>query len=285
MADNLNKDYVIEIYPRNGLLDFNLKEVLSYKDLLWLLVRRDFVSAYKQTILGPLWFIIQPLATTLVFVVVFGGIANISTDGMPQILFYLAGIIGWNYFSEVFSITSETFVHNAYIFGKVYFPRIIVPLSNVFSNLITFGVQFLLFLLIYGYYYFFQESQIYPNLTVLLTPILVLITGGLGLGLGLIFTSLTTKYRDFTYVTGFGIQLAMYATPIIYPTSLVEGNMKILILANPMSSVIEAFRYSFLGVGSFSWTSLVYSFVAMFLILIVGFVVFNKVEKNFIDTV
>ncbi|MEO0903050.1 MAG: ABC transporter permease, partial [Bacteroidota bacterium] len=218
-------------------------------------------------------------------VVVFGGIANISTDGMPQILFYLAGIIGWNYFSEVFSITSETFVHNAYIFGKVYFPRIIVPLSNVFSNLITFGVQFLLFLLIYGYYYFFQESQIYPNLTVLLTPILVLITGGLGLGLGLIFTSLTTKYRDFTYVTGFGIQLAMYATPIIYPTSLVEGNMKILILANPMSSVIEAFRYSFLGVGSFSWTSLVYSFVAMFLILIVGFVVFNKVEKNFIDTV
>jgi lipopolysaccharide transport system permease protein len=282
---NLPEDYTLEIKPKSSLLDFNLKEIWQYRDLLLLFVRRDFISVYKQTILGPLWFFIQPILTTIMFMVVFGGIAKMSTDGMPQAVFYLAGIVGWNYFAEALKATSETFSTNATIFGKVYFPRIITPLSIVLSKLITFGIQFLLFLAVYFYYLIFTDAPLKPNSFLFLIPILILMTAGLGLGLGLLITALTTKYRDFRFLIAFAIQLAMYATPIIYPTSSVEGTIKTFIMANPMSAIIETFRYAFLGVGNFSWGSLGYSFSVMIFLLVVGTISFNKVEKTFMDTV
>lgn len=285
MHDNLPEDYTLEIKPKSNLLDFNLKEIWRYRDLLLLFVRRDFVSVYKQTILGPIWFFIQPILTTIMFMVVFGGIAKMSTDGMPQAVFYLAGIVSWNYFAEALKSTSETFSQNASIFGKVYFPRIITPLSIVVSKLITFGIQFLLFLVVYLYYLIFTNSALQPNMMLLMVPILVLMTAGLGLGLGLLITALTTKYRDFRFLIAFAIQLAMYATPIIYPASTVEGSIKTIIMANPMSSIIETFRYAFLGVGNFSWGGLSYSFITMIILLIIGTIAFNKVEKTFMDTV
>lgn len=286
MNSKLPDNYILEIKPDTGFFSFNHKEVWQYRYLLALLVRRDFITMYKQTILGPLWFVVQPIITTLLFMLVFGGIAKMSTDGMPQALFYMAGIISWNYFSEVLAITSETFVQNAYLFGKVYFPRIVVPISVACSNLITFFVQLLLFLVIFLYYIFFTNVPLEPNATLLLIPVLLLITAGLGLGLGLLITSLTTKYRDFTYLIGFSIQLAMYATPIIYPTSMIEENwIKLLIMANPMSSVIETFRFAFLGVGNLSWLGLGYSFCCMLLLLAVGVTIFSRVERKFMDTV
>ncbi|UII76118.1 ABC transporter permease [Flagellimonas sp. HMM57] len=285
MKHHLPEDFILEIRPRHKLFHLNVKEIWQYKDLLVLLVRRDFVAMYKQTILGPMWFIIQPIITTALFMLVFGGIAKMSTDGMPQAVFYLAGIISWNYFSEVLAITSETFIQNAYLFGKVYFPRIIIPLSVVCSNFITFCVQLLLFLVVFCYFLFFTDAPLLPNSTLFLLPVLLLITAGLGLGLGLLITALTTKYRDFTYLIGFTVQLAMYATPIIYPTSIIEGKIRLLIMANPMSSIIEAFRYAFLGVGEFSWGGIFYSFCCMLVLLGLGLIMFNRVEKNFIDTV
>jgi lipopolysaccharide transport system permease protein len=285
LFNNLPEDYTLEIKPKSKLFDFNLKEIWQYRDLLFLFVRRDFVAVYKQTILGPLWFFIQPIFTTVMFMVVFGGIAKMSTDGMPQAVFYLAGIVSWNYFAEALRSTSDTFTDNASIFGKVYFPRIITPLSIVVSKLITFGIQFGLFLVVYFYFLVFTDSQIQPNFMLFLVPILIFMTAGLGLGLGLFITALTTKYRDFKFLIGFAIQLAMYATPIIYPLSTVEGNLKTIIMANPMSSIIETFRYAFLGVGNFSWGSLTYSFITMVILLIVGVITFNKVEKTFMDIV
>jgi lipopolysaccharide transport system permease protein len=280
------QDYTLVIEPKTKLLDLNLKEVWRYRDLLLLFVRRDFVAVYKQTIFGPLWFFIQPILTTVMFMVVFGGIAKMSTDGIPQAVFYLAGIVSWNYFAEALKTTSETFVTNASIFGKVYFPRIITPLSIVVSKLLTFGVQFTLFLIVFFYYILFTDANLKPNSTLLLLPLLIIITAGLALGLGLLITALTTKYRDFRFLITFAIQLGMYATPIIYPLSTIENNnLRLIILANPMSAIIETFRYAFTGVGNFSWYSIGYSFAVMVVLIIIGALSFNKVEKTFMDTV
>jgi lipopolysaccharide transport system permease protein len=280
------EQYTLVIEPKTRLLDLNLKEVWRYRDLLMLFVRRDFVAVYKQTIFGPLWFFIQPIFTTIMFMVVFGGIAKMSTDGLPQAVFYLAGIVSWNYFAEALKTTSETFVANANIFGKVYFPRVITPLSIVVSKLLTFLVQFTLFLFVFFYYYGFTDANLQPNATLLLIPVLIVITAGLALGLGLLITALTTKYRDFRFLIGFAIQLGMYATPIIYPLSTIENEkLKLVILANPMTSIIETFRYAFTGSGDFSWMALGYSFAIMLVLLSVGVLSFNKVEKTFMDTV
>ncbi|MCG2462589.1 ABC transporter permease [Flavobacteriaceae bacterium F89] len=285
MQPHNKEDWTLEIYPKTKLLDINLKEIWRYRDLLTLFVRRDFVAVYKQTIFGPLWFFVQPILTTIMFMVVFGGIAKMSTDGMPQAVFYLAGIVSWNYFAEALKTTSETFIQNANVFGKVYFPRIITPLSIVISKLLTFGVQFALFLLVYFYFLRFSDAPLQPNATLFLVPILILITAGLGLGLGLLITALTTKYRDFKFLIAFAVQLGMYATPIIYPASSIEGKLKTVIMLNPMSSIIETFRYAFLGVGNFSWSGLAYSFGVMAVLLFIGVITFNKVEKTFMDTV
>lgn len=277
--------YTLVIEPKTRLLDINFKELWRYRDLLLLFVRRDFVAVYKQTIFGPLWFFIQPVLTTIMFMVVFGGIAKMSTDGIPGPVFYLAGIVCWNYFAEALKTTSETFIANASIFGKVYFPRVITPLSIVISKLLTFFVQLTLFLLVYFYYMIFTDVPLKPNEALFLLPVLVLITAGLAFGMGLLVTALTSKYRDFRFLITFSIQLAMYATPIIYPTSMIEGNKKWIIMANPMSSLVETFRYAFTGVGNFSWGALGYSFGFMLVLLTCGVLVFNKVEKTFMDTV
>jgi lipopolysaccharide transport system permease protein len=273
------------IRPRRSLFDLRLKDVWDYRDLLSMFVRRDFLATYKQTILGPLWFIIQPILTTLMFTVVFGNFAKISTDGQPKVLFYLAGITIWNYFSESFNKTSTVFTANASIFGKVYFPRLIVPLSIVASGLIRFVIQFALFICFLIYYVVKPGSMVHPNIYALLTPLLLLFMAGFALGTGIIISAMTTKYRDFTYLVTFGVTLLMYATPVIYPISSLAPKYKIIAMANPLSSIVEAFRYGWLGSGSFSWGSLGYSFAFMFGLLIIGVVVFNKVEKTFMDTV
>jgi lipopolysaccharide transport system permease protein len=277
-------DLTYEIKPKDKLFHLNFKEVWQYRDLLFLFVRRDFVSVYKQTILGPLWVVIQPILTMLMFMVVFGGIAKISTNGMPQSLFYLAGIVTWNYFASCLQSISDTFIMNAGIFGKVYFPRMITPLSIVVSKLVSFLIQFVLFLIVFFYYYLSREG-IQPNSTLLLVPVLIMMTAGLGLGLGLIITSLTTKYRDLRFLIQFAVQLAMYASPVIYPLSTIPDKYKIIILSNPMSSIIETFKYAFLGTGVFDWGYLTYSFCFMLVAIFTGVLVFNRVEKKFMDTV
>jgi len=273
------------IKPKISLFDLRLGEAWHYRDLVLMFVKRDFVANYKQTILGPLWFLIQPLLTTLTFVIIFGQVAQISTDGLPQILFYLSGITVWNYFSETLNRTATVFRDNAGIFGKVYFPRLTMPLSIVISNLVRFSIQFALFLTIWCYY-LVNTDKIYPNFYLALTPVLLLLMGLLALGMGMIITAMTTKYRDLVFLLTFGVQLLMYATPVIYPLSELEGkSYKWLILANPMTSIVESFRYGFLGTGTFEWIYLGYSCFFTVLILTVGIVVFNKVEKNFMDTV
>ena len=273
-----------EIVPQSSLLDLKLKDTWAYRDLLWLLVRRDFVSFYKQTILGPLWFLIQPLLTTIMFTFVFGRLAGISTDGLPQPLFYMAGITAWNYFADCLTKTSTVFKDNANIFGKVYFPRLIMPLSIVVSNLIRFGVQFLLFLVVMGYYAL-NGTAFGPTWAISLFPLVVLLMAALGLGAGMIISALTTKYRDLAFLITFGIQLLMYATTVIFPLSAAPEKYKWLIELNPMTSLIETFRYGFLGKGSFSWSSIGYSTLTTIILLISGIIIFNKVEKNFVDTV
>ena len=250
----------IVITPKSSLFDLKLREVWGYKDLLTLLIRRDIVAQYKQTVLGPLWYFIQPLFTTIVFTVVFGNLAGISTDGLPPVLFYLAGITNWNYFAETLKKTSTTFKDNMGLFGKVYFPRIIVPLSIVSTNLLKYGIQLFLFA---GFYIYFiiEGAPIGINAYALLFPVLLLIMAGLGLGFGAVITSLTTKYRDLTYLVAFGVQLAMYATPVIYPLSEVPEKYQWLSVLNPMTAVIETFKYGFLGTGTFRWEYLGYSVV------------------------
>jgi len=275
------------IKPSSFLFELNLKEIWKYKDLLFLFVRRDFVSVYKQTILGPLWFIIQPIFTTLVFTVVFGQLASIPTDGLPQVLFYMCGITCWNYFAECVTKTSNTFVTNSAIFGKVYFPRLILPLSVILTNLLKFGIQFLLFLAIL-FYYKYSGSNISPNIYIFTLPLLLFIMATLGLGSGLIISSLTTKYRDFQFLISFGIQLFMYATPIVYPLSLAKeklGAYSWIATANPMTSIIETMKFAFLGEGVFSWNNLAYSLIFSLVLLFLGVIVFNRVEKTFMDTV
>nr|WP_305121816.1 ABC transporter permease [Pedobacter mongoliensis] len=264
-----------------------MKETWEYRDLLGLLVKRDFVSFYKQTIFGPLWFLIQPVFTTIIFTFVFGNLAGISTDGLPQPLFYMAGITAWGYFAECLTKTSTVFKDNANIFGKVYFPRLIMPLSIVVSNLVKFGIQFALFLVIMVYYGG-KEADFEPNRYVLLFPVLIFLMAAQGLGLGMLISAMTTKYRDLAFLVSFGVQLLMYATTVIYPLSIATEKYQQfswIIEYNPMTMIIETFRYGFLGAGSFSWESLGYTTLASFIIMLLGIVVFNKVEKNFVDTV
>lgn len=272
------------IKPQSSLLDLKLKDVWEYRDLLLLLVRRDFISVYKQTILGPLWFFIQPILQTLMFTFVFSRLAGISTDGLPPVLFYLAGITAWNYFADCLIKTSTVFRDNAYIFGKVYFPRLIMPLSIVSSNLIRFGVQTLLLVAVI-IFYALKGFSFTPNLYVLLFPVLVIMMAAMGLGAGMIISAMTTKYRDLAFLITFGIQLLMYATTVIYPLSATKPEYRFYIEANPMTAILEAFRFGFLGRGSFSWESLSYSAVVILVLLISGIIVFNKVEKNYVDTV
>lgn len=281
------KDWDIEIRPASNLLDLKLNDVWHYRDLLLLLVKRDFVSFYKQTILGPLWFFIQPLFTTIIFTFIFGNLAGISTDGLPQPLFYMAGITTWNYFAECLNKTSTVFKDNANLFGKVYFPRLIMPLSIVASNLVRFGVQMLLFLLMM-LFYLNTDAHFSPNWQILLFPLLVLLMACLGLGLGMIISAMTTKYRDLTFLVTFGVQLLMYATTVIYPLSTALNKYPTyawMIEYNPMTPIIETFRYGFLGKGSFSWQNMGYCTTVTFLIMAIGLIVFNKVEKTFVDTV
>jgi lipopolysaccharide transport system permease protein len=282
--DDELRDWDLIIEPQTSLLDLNLKDVWRYRDLLWLLVKRDFVSFYKQTILGPLWFFIQPLFTTIIFTFIFGNLAGLSTDGLPQPLFYMAGITAWNYFADCLTKTSTVFRDNANIFGKVYFPRLIMPLSIVVSNLVRFGVQMLLFFMMMAYYAY-NGGSFAPNAYILLFPILVLQMALLGLGLGLVITALTTKYRDLAFLISFGVQLMMYATTVIYPLSAAPANYKWLIELNPMTGIIEAFRFGFLGQGELTFSTFGYSVAFTLAALVLGVIIFNKTEKTFVDTV
>jgi lipopolysaccharide transport system permease protein len=278
-------EWSLVIRPHTKWWDLHLADVWRYRDLLWLFVRRDFVSGYKQTILGPLWFLIQPLLTTLMFTVIFTGIAKIPTDGLPPVLFYLAGTTAWNYFAACLNKTSNTFVSNAGLFGKVYFPRLIVPLSVVASNIIQFGIQFLLFLAFLAWFWL-RGAELAPDLSMILvlTPVLLLLMGLLGLGTGIVISSLTTKYRDLTFLVAFGVQLAMYAAPVIYPMSAVPEQYRWIIQANPMSAIIESFRAIYLG-GAIPWNGLAVSAGLTLALFVLGIVLFNKVEKTFMDTV
>jgi lipopolysaccharide transport system permease protein len=285
MSELLKEEQWTEIIqPKTSLFDLKLDELWRYRDLVLMFVRRDFVANYKQTILGPLWFFIQPLLTTIMFVFIFGRVAGLSTDGLPMMAFYLAGITIWNYFSESFTKTASVFRDNSQIFGKVYFPRLTIPVSIVISNLVRFLIQFALFLVVWGYYLLTTDS-IHPNLYLLLTPLLLGMMALLALGFGMIFSALTTKYRDLVFLLTFGIQLLMYATPVIYPLSSISDRYKAIILANPMTAIVETFRYGFLGSGSFTWGQLSYSLVFSIAILLLGTVIFNRVEKSFTDTV
>ena len=278
-------DYTTIIKPQNKLFEIDFKEIWRYRDLLVMFIKRDIVTQYKQTILGPTWYFIQPALTTIMYMVVFGGIAGISTDGLPQPLFYLAGIVLWQYFSECLNKTSATFTQNQHIFGKVYFPRLISPLSNVLSNLVRMSIQFLLFLIVYVYYVA-VGVDVMPNAYALLLPLLIVMLAGLSLGFGIIISSMTTKYRDLTILFTFIVQLWMYATPVIYPLSTISNEkIRMLMGINPLTSIFEAFKYGMLGVGQFSWAGLGYSFGFMVVLLLVGVVVFNKVQRSFMDTV
>lgn len=277
-------EYQTVIKPKNKLLEVDFKEIWRYRDLFSMFVKRDIITQYKQTILGPLWFFIQPALNTIIFMVVFGGIAKISTDGLPDALFYMIGIVSWNYFSDCLNKTSSTFTTNQAIFGKVYFPRLIVPLSTVTSNLVRLGIQFLLFIAIYVYYVLIG-TNIAPNIYALLIPVLILMLAGLALGFGIIISSMTTKYRDLTILFTFVVQLWQYATPIIYPLSSIPEQYRWIVIVNPVTSIVETLKFATMGVGSFSWMQLGYSFGFMVVLLAVGIVVFNKVQRSFMDTV
>jgi lipopolysaccharide transport system permease protein len=276
--------YEWAIQPQRNLLDLRLSELWKYRDLVMLFVRRDFVSVYKQTILGPLWYLIQPLLTTVIFTFIFGQVASLPTDGLPQFLFYMSGTVIWAYFAACLTKTSETFVQNANLFGKVYFPRLAVPVSILISNLITFAIQLALFML-FVLFFILRGSSVQPNLWILFVPLLVLMMAGLGLGFGILISSLTTKYRDLRFLVTFGVQLLMYATPVIYPVSSIPERFQWVILANPMTSIVEAFRYAFLGAGTLNLGHLLYSFVFMLVAVALGALVFNRVEQTFMDTV
>ena len=277
-------EYNTVIKPQNKLLEVDFKEIWQYRDLFSMFVKRDIITQYKQTILGPAWFFIQPALTTIMYMIVFGGIAGISTDGLPQPMFYLAGIVCWQYFSDCLNKTSSTFTTNQGIFGKVYFPRMIVPLSTVASNLVRMGIQFLLFVVVY-IYYLVTGVHIVPNIYILLLPFVVIMLAGLSLGFGIIISSMTTKYRDLTILFTFIVQLWMYATPIIYPLSTMSPKRQWIMALNPVTSLVETFKYGTMGVGTFSWGQLGYSFGFMIVLLAIGIVIFNKVQRSFMDTV
>jgi lipopolysaccharide transport system permease protein len=276
--------YHLRIEPKKSLFDINLKELWAYRDLIALFVRRDFVALYKQTILGPLWFIIQPLLSTAMFTIVFAKIAQFSTANLPPVVFYLSGTVAWNYFSTTLLKTSDTFTQNASIFGKVYFPRLTVPVSIVISNLIQFAIQFTLLALII-IYYSFNGYDFHFDLTLLLIPVMLLILAGLGLGFGILISSLTTKYRDLKQLISFGVQLWMYITPIIFPLSSVSGKYRIFFVMNPLTGIIETFRTILLGVGHMNYFYLGYSAAFMVVLLVIGVIMFNRIERNFMDYV
>lgn len=278
-------EFTTEIKPKNRLLEVDFAELWRYRDLLAMFVKRNIITQYKQTILGPTWFFIQPALTTVMYMIVFGGIAGISTDGLPQPLFYLAGIVCWQYFADCLNKTSSTFTDNQGIFGKVYFPRLIVPLATVSSNLVRMGIQFGLFVAVYLYYLLFTDVPLAPNAYILLFPLLILMLAGLSLGFGIIISSMTTKYRDLTILFGFIVQLWMYATPVIYPLSTMSEKRQWIMALNPLTSILETFKYGTMGVGTFSWNHLIYSFSFMTVLLFIGVIVFNKVQRSFMDTV
>jgi lipopolysaccharide transport system permease protein len=279
------KNWDLIIKPRHKWYQVDIAAIWKYRDLLMLLVRRDFVAVYKQTILGPIWFFIQPVITALTFTFIFGNIAHLDTDGNPAILFYLAGITIWTYFSDCITKTSTTFTTNAGVFGKVYFPRLIMPLSILVSNLIKFGIQLLIFLITWLYFTFTTDA-LHPQWQYIwLLPVLVFMMAGLGLGFGIFISSLTTKYRDLTFLVGFGVQLLMYASSVVLPISGMSPKIKFLMLLNPLTSIIECFKLIFLGSGFFEGIWLVYGFCFMTILLIISVIIFNKVEKSFMDTV
>ena len=276
----------MEIVSTTGLFEVNWHELWQYRDLILLFVRRDLTTTYKQTILGPLWFFIQPILTTTVYIIVFGKITNLSTGGLPKVLFYLAGITIWNYFQESLVKTSETFITNQNLFGKVYFPRLAVPISLVISGLIKFFIQFALFLVVWLYFLFEDDNVlIHPNNTLFLFPLYILVMSGLGFSYGILISSLTTKYRDLRFLIQFGIQLLMYATPVVYPLQIVSEKYQWLLLLNPVAVIIEAFKYGFTGHGYFSFPVLIYSLLFTMLNLFFSILIFNRIEKTFVDTV
>lgn len=283
MSENRN-EWSEVIQSKHSLFSLNLKEVWDYRDLVYMLVKRDFVTSFKQTILGPVWFFINPILTTIMYVIVFGQIAGLSTDGAPQIAFYLAGVTLWNYFSTCLTGTASVFRGNAGIFGKVYFPRLVMPLSIVASNLMRFGVQFALFIAVVIYYYF-AHGNVYPNWWILATPFLIVLMAAFALGAGMLLSALTTKYQDLNMLLGFGVSLYMYVTPVVMPVSIIPEKYRWLAELNPLTGIFECFKYAYLGTGDFSISMLAYSSIFIFIILGLGTIVFNKVEKGFMDTV
>lgn len=279
-----SENWSLVIRPQRNLFDLRLGELWKYRDLTGLFVRRDFVSVYKQTILGPLWFLIQPILTTITFTVIFGRIAKMPTDGLPQFLFYMSGTVVWTYFSDCLNKTSNTFITNSQLFGKVYFPRLTVPISILISTLIAFIIQFILFL---GFtlYFWLKGAAIQPNMWVLFTPVLLVMMAGLGLGCGIIVSSLTTRYRDLRFLVAFGVQLWMFVTPIIYPVSSIPEQYQMLIKANPITPIVETFRYAFLGAGTVSIPNLLYSAGFMLVVLTIGILLFNRIEATFMDSI
>lgn len=279
----MKKYFQTVIRPKNNIFDLNLGELFASRELVWLFVKRNFLTTYKQTILGPLWYLISPLITTLIFTIVFGNIAKLSTDGMPQFLFYMSSNILWTYFSSCLTKNSNTFSSNAHLFGKVYFPRLIMPISTSISAMINLAVQFLLYICFVIYYT--SVGAIAPNIYVLLTPVLIIMCALLSIGIGAIVSSLTTKYRDLSVLVTFGVQLWMYLSPIVYPASQISPRYINLFMLNPIAPIIEAFRYAFLGMGMFSWAYLGISALIIILLFAIGLIIFNKVEKTFMDTI
>ena len=280
----IEQQWTEEIKSNDSLFFINFSEVWQYRDLLFMLVKKEYITFYKQTILGPIWFFVQPILTTIIYVLLFGQIAKLSTDGSPQMAFYLSGITLWNYFSECLTKTSSVFRDNAAVMGKVYFPRLIMPLSIVVSGLMKFAIQFGLFICVI-LYFSVVTNEIHPNAWILATPLLLVLMASFSLGVGMIFSSLTTKYKDLVFLLSFGIQLLMYATPVVYSMASIPEKYKWILIANPLTGIFECFRYGFLGTGSFEPTSLIMSTIVTLVILAVGVVIFNKVEKSFMDTV
>lgn len=281
---NNNQDWDIIVKPKSGLFGFNIKEVLAYKDLILLLVKRDITAVYKQTILGPLWMVIQPIFTTAIYTFTFSATAKMSTDSIPPILFYLMGQIFWTYFADSLNKTSNTFIANASVFGKVYFPRIVVPISIIISNLVKLGIQTLLFFLVY-IYYAQKSDEIHLTMYALLIPVFIVSLGVFGLSLGIIFSSLTTKYRDFTFLLGFAVQLIMFASCVVFPLSMYSERVQSILIYNPIVSIMEALRFSLTGHGIFNFANLMINEVIILLFFFVGILLFNKTEKTFMDTV
>jgi lipopolysaccharide transport system permease protein len=280
----ISKEWDLVIQPKRGWFDINLVDIWRYRELIFLFVKRDFVVLYKQTIMGPLWYLVQPLSSAIVYTFIFGKIAKLPTDGIPPILFYLSGTIGWTYFSSSVNGTSNTFIRNAGIFGKVYFPRLIIPISNVISNLGQFSVQLVLFLLFYAYFYS-NGVKINPNLWIFYLPFNLIQMAILGLGMGILVSSLTTKYKDLVYLMTFAIQLWMYATPIVYPSSIVPETYKDYYMLNPMVSIVESIRYGFLSSGGIELKYVILSWAVTLFIFFIGMISFHRVERNFMDTV